>query len=220
MHGTLGYKTEKMSVIPNGFDLNRFKPDNKARQRIRTELGISEDTPLIGLIGRFDPQKNHVGFFTSARLLCKRFPQIHFLLAGSNVDYQNKILQEAMAQNHVSANTHLLGLRADIPEIMAALDILASTSYGEAFPNVLGEAMASGVPCAVTDVGDSAFIVGDTGKVVAVGDMPGLADAIASLLALPPAERTLLGERARNRVAKRFEIGHVVRQYEDFYATL
>jgi glycosyltransferase involved in cell wall biosynthesis len=221
IHSTMGYKAEKMSVIHNGFDLSRFKPDSKARHRIRAELAIPEDAAIIGLIGRFDPQKNHAGFFTAAGLLRKRFPQMHFLLAGSGVNFQNAVLQEAMKQNQVNAHTHLLGLRPDIPEIMAALDILASaSSYGEAFPNALGEAMASGVPCVVTNVGDSALIVGDTGKVVEIGDMSGLADAVASLVSLPPAERALLGAHARNRVAEHFEIGHVVRQYEDFYATL
>lgn len=91
---------------------------------------------------------------------------------------------------------------------------------GEAFPNVLGEAMACGVPCVVTDVGDSAYIVGETGRVVASGDMAGLAAALEELLALPPSEKAALGERARARVAEHFEIGGVVRQYEDFYESL
>jgi glycosyltransferase involved in cell wall biosynthesis len=115
----------------------------------------------------------------------------------------------------------LLGLRNDMPELMAALDVLASSSsYGEAFPNVLGEAMACGVPCAVTDVGDSAYIVGDTGHVVASGDMTGLAQALAGILQLPAAERLALSEAARSRVATHFEIGHITRQYEAFYTDL
>ncbi|MDR3159208.1 MAG: glycosyltransferase [Zoogloeaceae bacterium] len=220
IHAALGYKSEKMSVIPNGFDLERFKPDEKARHRLRAELNIAESAPLIGMIGRFDPQKNHAGFFEAAGLLRKRFPESHFLLAGSGIDCQNDVLREAMAQHQLGAHTHLLGLRADIPEIMAALDALASVSFGEAFPNVLGEAMASGVPCATTNAGDCAFIVGDTGKVVEIGDMPGLANALAFLVSLSPSERASLGARARNRVAERFEIGNVVRQYEDFYERL
>ncbi|MDR0672860.1 MAG: glycosyltransferase [Zoogloeaceae bacterium] len=221
IHVALGYKKEKMSVIPNGFDLAHFKPDEKARHRLRAELGIPENTPLIGMIGRFDPQKNHQGFFMAAGFLRERFSEARFLLAGSGVDSQNEVLREAMTQNGVNAHTHLLGLRTDIPAIMASLDVLVSaSSYGEAFPNVLGEAMSCGVPCAVTSAGDSAFIVGDTGKVVDIGDMRGLADALAFLLSLPPAERADLGARARKRVAACFEIGSIVRQYEDSYARL
>jgi glycosyltransferase involved in cell wall biosynthesis len=103
---------------------------------------------------------------------------------------------------------------------MATPDVLASSSFGEAFPNVLGEAMACGVPCAVTDVGDSAYIVGDTGRVVESGDMHGLAAALEELLALPLPEKAALSERARARVAEHFEIGAIVRRYEDFYESL
>lgn len=220
VHVARGYTAEKMVVVPNGFDLTRFRPDSHARQTIRSELGLEADTPLVGLIGRFDPQKNHAGFFDAAGLLHRRMPQVHFVLAGQGIDMNSAALMQAITREGVLANTHLLGLRDDIPDLMAALDVLASSSHGEAFPNVLGEAMACGVPCAVTDVGDSAYIVGDTGRVVAPGDMAGLAVALEELLALPPLEKGVLGERARARVAEHFEIGGVVRKYEDFYETL
>lgn len=220
VHVDWGYAAEKMLVVPNGFDLDRFKPDRGSRQKIRTELGITDETPLIGLIGRFDPQKNHAGFFEAANVLRRNMPQVHFVLAGQGIDTGNPALMQDIRQAGVLKNTHLLGLRSDMPELMAALDILASSSNGEAFPNVLGEAMACGVPCAVTDVGDSAYIVGDSGRVVASGDMAGLAAALEALLALPPSDKTALGERARARVEKHFEIGAVVQIYEKFYENL
>lgn len=220
VHVGYGYAAEKMVVIPNGFDLSRFKPDPGARRKVRAELGITEQTPLVGLIGRYDPQKNHAGFFQAAGILHRRMPDVHFVLAGRGVDTKNPALMQSIVREGVLANTHLLGLRDDIPALMAALDVLASSSYGEAFPNVLGEAMACGVPCAVTDVGDSAYIVGDTGRVVAPGDMAGLAAALEALLSLPAHEKAILGERARARVAEQFEIGQVVKRYEDFYESL
>lgn len=219
-HVALGYAAEKMLVVPNGFDLARFKPDQVARHRIRAELNITDQTPLVGLIGRFDPQKNHVGFIEVAGMLHRAMPDVHFVLAGKGIDGGNAVLMHAITQAGVAAHTHLLGLRNDISELMAALDVLTSSSYGEAFPNVLGEAMACGVPCVVTDVGDSAYIVGDTGRVVESGDMVGLAVALGDLLALLPQERAALGERARARVAEYFEIGAVVRRYEGFYEGL
>lgn len=220
VHVACGYAAKKMVLVPNGFDLTRFKPDEQARKKIRAELGLDEATPLVGLIGRFDPQKNHAGFIEAAGLLHRQMPQVHFVLAGKGVDQDNPALKLTMNSAGVAANIHLLGLRSDIPALMAALDVLASSSYGEAFPNVLGEAMACGVPCVVTDVGDSAFIIGDTGIVVASGDMVGLAAGLEDLLALLPQERAALGERARARVAEYFEIGAVVRRYEDFYEGL
>jgi glycosyltransferase involved in cell wall biosynthesis len=209
-----------MTVIPNGFDLARFQPDALRRSAVRAELGVGDDVPLVGLIGRFDPQKNHAGFFEAAGCLLRRLPMVHFVLAGKGIDEGNRALMRMVETAGVGHVTHLLGLRSDIPHLMAALDVLASSSYGEAFPNVLGEAMASGVPCVVTDVGDSAYIVGDTGRVVLPGNMAGLAAAIEDLLTLPAAERAALGERARARVAEHFEIGRVVQQYERFYDDL
>ena len=221
IHVALGYVADKMWVIPNGFDLAQFKPDEGARQQVRVELGVGRDTQIIGLIGRFDPQKNHKGFMEAAGLLHQKRPEVHFLLAGKEIDENNFELMSAVREAGVGGVVHLLGLRSDIPRLMAALDVLASSSsYGEAFPNVLGEAMACGVPCVVTDVGDSAFIVGDTGRVVSPRDMPGLAEEMEALLALPPAEGASLSVRARDRVAKHFEIGQIVRQYEAFYSEL
>jgi len=220
VHVERGYAAEKMVVVPNGFDLSRFRSDLDARSSVRAELGITDQTPLVGLIGRFDPQKNHAGFFEAAGLLHRRMAQVHFVLAGRGVDANNATLMQIIARSGVLANTRLLGLRSDTPALMAALDVLASSSYGEAFPNVLGEAMACGVPCVVTDVGDSAYIVGDTGRVVASGDMAGLALGLEELLAMPATEKALLGERARARVAEHFEIGKVVQQYADFYEDL
>jgi glycosyltransferase involved in cell wall biosynthesis len=220
VHVGYGYAADKMVVVPNGFNLARFQPDAPARVAVRAELGVGNDTPLVGLIGRFDPHKNHAGFFEAAGCLHRRFPTVHFVLAGQGIDEENPELLRLMETAGVHQVTRLLGLRSDIPRLMAALDVLASSSSAEAFPNVLGEAMACGVPCAVTDAGDSAYIVGDTGRVVRFGDMQGLAEAMEELLTLPPAERTALGECARTRVAEHFEMGQVVKRYEAFYEEL
>ncbi len=220
VHIAHGYAADKMVVVPNGFDLDRFQPDNLARISVRQELGLTQDALLVGLIGRFDPQKNHAGFFKAAKHLHQRMPKVHFLLVGKDVDNVNLDLVQAAKAAGVFDISHFLGLRHDIPRLMASLDLLASSSHGEAFPNVLGEAMACGVPCAVTAAGDSAHIVADTGRIVSVGDMEGLANAIEQLLMLPLAERRCLGERARKRVAEHFEIGQVARQYQDFYQKL
>ena len=221
VHVACGYAAEKMVVVPNGFDLAHFKPDPNARLSVRAELGLSLETRLVGLIGRWHPQKNHAGFLSAAAAVHLRRPDVHFLLAGHGVDDGNQTMRRILAANGLTAVTHLLGLRDDTPRLMAALDVLASSSsYGEAFPLVLGEAMASGVPCAVTDVGDSAYIVGDTGIVVSPGDIEGLAHAIDSLLEMPAEALRILGARARARVAEHFEIGKIVRRYEAFYQEL
>ncbi|QQN71620.1 glycosyltransferase family 4 protein [Comamonas testosteroni] len=217
VHAAVGYAADKLHVIPNGFDLSRFVPDVAARASVRAELGLAADVPLVGLIARFDSQKNHCGFVEAAAQVHAQMPDVHFVLAGTGVDAANIALNSAIAVKGLQARMHLLGRREDVPRLMASLDVLASSSHGEAFPNVLGEAMACGVPCVVTDVGDSAEIVGDTGCVVAAGDMVGLARGLVDVLSYPPEQKTVLGEQARVRVAARYEIGHVARLYEAFY---
>lgn len=219
-HEAIGYVAEKMVVIPNGFDLERFVPAPLARVEVRSELGLDKLTPLVGVIGRFHPQKNHLGFVQAMAELHALRPDVHFILAGQGVDSDNNLLVNAVQSAGVDCVCHLLGPRRDVSRLMAALDVLALPSVGEAFPNVVGEAMACAVPCAVTDVGDSAWIVGETGGVVSAGDMSGLAHAIRGLLDLPADERTAVGAAARDRVASLFEIGGVVKKYEAFYESL
>jgi glycosyltransferase involved in cell wall biosynthesis len=143
---------------------------------------------------------------------------LHFLLAGKGCDPENLGLVEAIARASLTDRVHLLGKRNDIPTVMAALDVLVSaSSYGEAFPNVVAEAMASGIPCVVTDVGDSGYIVGETGVVVDPSDMPGLAQAVSALLSCSPEVRANLGLRARARVQQLFGLKMVVDRYEQLY---
>lgn len=214
VHAAVGYVDEKIHVIPNGFDLARFAPDATARASLCAELGLPPDVPLVGVVARFDAQKNHIGFVQAAA----KVPLVHFVLAGTGVDNRNAALQAAIsAHPGLQARMHLLGRRDDVPRLMAALDVLASPSHGEAFPNVLGEAMACGVPCVVTDAGDSGEIVGRTGRVVAVGDMVAMAQQLLEVLHLPAADRAALGRQARARVQAEYEIGHVAGLYQAFY---
>lgn len=220
VHVALGYARDKMEVIPNGFDLSCYRPDTEARHAVRNELNLPADTPLVGIVGRHDPQKNHAGFLAAAGLLLRSRPDVHFLLVGTGIDTGNRELVAAAHSAGVFDVSHCLGRRDDIPRLMASLDVLVSSSFSEGFPNVLGEAMACGIPCAVTDVGDSAAIVGDTGRIVRSGDMAALAAAMDELLALDPVVRAATGDRARLRVKEHFEIGRVVRRYEDYYERL
>lgn len=217
VHAAAGYCKEKIHVIPNGFELDRFLPDPVARYSVRSELGLSVDVPLVGFIARYDPLKNHAGFIMAAALLHAKLPNAHFVLAGTEVDEDNLVLQSAISAFDLQKNVHLLGRRDDIPRLMAALDVLASSSHGEAFPNVLGEAMACGVPCVVTDVGDSAEIVGSAGQVVPPGDMEGLAYQLEWILKMGPSYRATVGAQARARVAEYYDIAQVTELYQAFY---
>lgn len=227
VHAKLGYATKNMLIIPNGSDLATFKPDPEARSSVRRELGLREGTPLVGLVARWDPQKDHRTFVRAAALLHARAPDAHFILCGSadadgiGITSENPQLTEWIDEAGLRPCCHLLGLRRDVPRLSAALDIASlSSSYGEAWPLVVGEAMSCGVPCVVTDVGDSALIVGDTGRVVPPRDPAALADAWYELLAVGPDARARLGLAARRRIEEHFSLTSAIEKYEGLYKEL
>ncbi len=217
LHAELGYAAEKMVVIPNGADLVTFKPDPEARRSVRRELGIRQEVPLVGLAARFHPQKDHRSFVRAAGLLRALMPEVEFLLCGDKIDWNNRELVGWIEEAKLRSCFHLLGPREDMPRITAALDVASSSSYSEAWPLAIGEAMACGVPCVVTDVGDSGLIVGDTGRVVSPKDPAALADAWRQVLALGSDARAQLGAAARRRVEEHFSVSTAVAKYEQLY---
>lgn len=220
VHVAAGYAADRCIVIPNGFDLQRLRPDAAARAAVRAELGLGDDVPLVGMIGRFDPQKNHQGFVEALARLRACVPGVRALLAGQGADADNKVLVRWMDEVGVRDCCHLLGRRDDIPRLMASLDLLLLPSHGEAFPNVVGEAMACGVPCVATDVGDVTDMVGEHGRIVALGDMTALAAAAADLLLLPAPERAQLATGGQAHIRSQYDIGTVARRYEAEYRAL
>ena len=213
-HVTLGYYKEKILVIPNGFDLDAYQPDKDARKSVRKELGLDEKTHLVGLVARFDPQKDHRNFIQASGLIRNNDSSVNFMLCGDGINSENIQLIQWIKQAGLEECFHLLGIRNDVPRLVAAMDVAASSSLGEGFPNVVGEAMASAVPCVVTDVGDSALIVGDAGRVVAAKDPDALAAAINELLQASPEFRGELGKKARLRVKTNYSLESVAKKYE------
>ena len=220
-HELLGYDNKNKSIIPNGFNCEQFKPFDNAKSKLRYSLGLKKDTLLIGLVARYHIMKDHVTFLHSAGKLNKTYPEIHFVLMGQDVDKNNHLLIKLIENLKITKNVHLLGKRMDVDEITAGLDIAcSSSSWGESFSNAIGEAMACGIPCIVTDVGDSAWIVGETGIVVKPGDRKAFTGAMITLIKMSFEERLRLGKLARNRIIKLFSLDPVVKQYEDMYQNL
>lgn len=216
-HIKLGYNRSKMMVIPNGFNTDKFFPNSYLRQIFRNEIGVSDSTCLIGLIARFSPIKGHQIFIDAAGEVYKENKNIFFVLCGEDVTKDNIALIMMLKKANIEQATFLLGKRVDMPKIHVGLDILVSSSYGEGFSNVIGEAMACETPCVVTDVGDSAFIVDESGMVVPADNPDALATAILKMAQLSPAERRLLGKQARDRIQSKFSLLVVVRKYEELY---
>ncbi len=217
-HEKIGYESTKTIVIPNGFDTDVFAPSAAARRSVRTELGLTENTLLIGMMGRYHPMKDHANFLQAAAILLRSFPDVMFVLAGREVNWNNRTLSQLVQTLELTDRVHLLGEQQDMPRLTAALDIATSASaYGEGFANVIGEAMSCGVPCVVTNIGDSAWIVGNTGRVVSPKQPESLANGWKELIELGPESRQTLGQAARTRIIECFSLDFVVAQYELLY---
>jgi|UniRef100_A0A7V6A6B0 glycosyltransferase involved in cell wall biosynthesis len=221
-HARLGYDAARMLVVPNGFELSRFRPHPPSYREVRQELGLGPETRLVGMLARFDPQKDHETFLRAAQLVSKRLPEAFFLLAGNGINHNNPAFARLLAANPINPERLIpLGERSDTPRLLAALDVYVSSSaFGEGFPNAIGEAMACGVPCVVTDVGDSASIVGETGVVVQPGQPHDLARAIKEVLGWPPTGRASRGAAARVRIEQNFDINQIAARLESFYLDL
>src|SRR5258708_9661737 len=217
-HEALGYRADKRIIIPTGFDCGQFRPNDEARGRIRAELGIKDETVVIGLIARYHPMKDHVGFFKAAGVVAKKNTAVRFVVEGRGITTDEPTLRRAIEENQIKDRTLLLGERADMPELTASFDIACSASaWGEGSSNAIGEAMACGVPCVVTDVGDSALLVGDTGLSVPPRNPQAFADALNQLVEAAPAYRRLHGQAARRRNETEFNLSSIAQRYEDLY---
>lgn len=219
IHAATGYVAKKMMVIPNGYELDTFRPDSEARASVRKKLGVSDDTAVVGMIARFDPQKDHRTFIRAAQLLHHHRPDVHFLLCGNGVTWENQELVRWIDEAGIRTRCHLLGLRdTEIPNLTASLDVASlSSAYGEGFPNVVSEAMSCGVPCVVTDIGDAALIVGQTGIVVPPRHHEALAMAWRTMLEMDDVERKQMGVAARQRIKEHFDIKEIVARYEQLF---
>ena len=216
-HGAVGYDMGRMMVLPNGVDAARFAPDSDAAASLCAELGLAEGTRLVGLIARYDVQKNHSGFFEAAAVVRAHHWDAHFVLAGIDISPEHPVLAKAITRHRLWETVSLMGPRQDILRIAAALDVVVMSSDGESFPLTLIEAMACGAVPAVTDVGAMAYIVGETGRVSPVGEMAALGANISELLAASPAEHATAREAARQRVLDNFTIQAVAEAYLEAY---
>lgn len=207
-HEALGYRPRQWLHLSNGFDLDVWHPDAVDRDAVRAEWGVGPEDVVVGMVGRVDPQKDHDTFLAAAAAVARNNPRARFVLAGQGTE--TLALPDSLA-----GRAHALGDRGDVPRLIRGFDIaVLASAYGEGFPNVVAEAMASGLPCAVTDVGDAAAIVGDCGTVVPPRDPTRMAEAIATLISAGPDERTRMGIRACQRVRDSWSLDTALATYQ------
>lgn len=214
VHEALGYDRRIMHFIPNGYDMESLRPGLDPKGAFK--IGPNPDllTPLFGMVARFGPQKDHVNLFDALAILRDRGIHFRCVLVGTGMDDSNEEITKWIFQRNLEDHVHLLGQRNDIPIIMNCIDIHVLSSESEGFPNVVCEAMACGTPCVVTDVGDAAFIVGDTGWVVPPSDPVALSVAIEeALMELNGSNWQNRTQAARDRIQENFSIERMVNEY-------
>lgn len=219
VHGAIGYDISKMIVIANGYDLSQLRVMLDTHADLEKELG--DVLPLIGMVGRFDPQKDHFGLLEAFSLVKNKGLPHKLALIGQDMNASNVALDTKIQSLDLRDEVFLLDQRTDIPVIMNGIDLhILSSSFGEAFPNVLAEAMACCTPCVTTDVGDAAFIVGETGWVVPPKNPQALADAILTALNEQQANEEAWANRkaaCRERVVENFDIETMINKYHQVW---
>jgi len=210
-----GFPEKNITVIPNGIDTEYFRPDKAAGERLRKQWNIAKDELLIGVVGRIEPMKDHPTFLAAAALLKKKHSRFRFVCVGQGETVYQDTMQKLATELGLDNVLVWAGRHSDIVAVYNAIDIVtSSSSYGEGFPNVIGEAMSCGVPCVVTDVGDSALVVGDSGLVVLAKDSAALCSAWCEILSLKPSKFKELSTAARMHIVNTFSVGTLLDRTE------
>ena len=205
VHAALGMRPRQARVIANGIDTGRFRPDANARARLRPGLNLDGSTRLLVHVARVDAIKDHPTFLAAM----DRLPQARALLVGRGTEHLPP-----------RPNVAALGPRDDVPAILAAADIIVSSSIGEGFSNVLAEGMAAGLPAVATDAGDARTILGDTGIVCPPRNADALATAIKTLLDEPEPAWRQRRSAARQRVVDEFSLERAAAAFTRTYRAL
>jgi glycosyltransferase involved in cell wall biosynthesis len=217
-HALVGYNMDKLIVLPNGFDISAELLNPKDRNQLRSTLGVADDEMLVGVVGRFNPDKDYRNFLEAARQVLARNSRVRFLMVGREVDVDNQQINTWMHELRLpSARFIRLGARSDVLRMLSAMDVFCSSSRSEAFPLVVGEAMSVARPCVATDVGDTARLLGKTGVLVPAENASALAGGLLQVLEMSSEQRTQMGTSARARLSAEFSMQRYISRLEKVY---
>jgi glycosyltransferase involved in cell wall biosynthesis len=220
VHGALGYSAAAGIVVPNGYDPSIWHPDEAARSLVRERLGLTPQDFVVGTVARWDPLKDIPNLLAALRIARGQEVPLRCFLIGAGLAPQNEVLMDEIRRHDCAGLVVPLGARSDLPALARAFDLHVLTSRTEAFPNVVAETMLSGVPNVVTDVGDAAIMVGDSGWVVPPENPSRLADAIVGAWGEwkeEPAAWAGRQEAARARIADNFSFEKMVAAYGEVW---
>jgi len=213
-----GYPDESLKVVPNGIDVDIYRPDLQSGDELRRSWQRDPNQTIIGLAARLDPMKDHPNFLQAAALLKAKGFNARYVCVGDGPEKYKQRLHSLCRDFGLGEDVIWAGHQKNMVNVFNALDVSTqSSAFGEGFPNAVGEAMAAGVVCVVTDVGDAATIVGDAGFVAAKRNPAALAQAWANLLQLGTQERRELSVRARNRIVENYSVDRMLDLSETTY---
>ena len=216
-HESIGFNPARRIVIPNGIDHEAFAIRPEFRRRLRDMIGIGEECFLVGNVARFHPMKDHLNLVRAVARLVADGVDLHAVFIGQG--HENGVVANAARELGITDHITILGGRSDVAELLPGLDVFVqSSAWGEAFPLSLGEAMACGIPCVATDVGDTGWLLGDAGILVTARQAEALASGILKIARLDAEERAALGRRARQRLVENFSLGLYIARHRDLYA--
>lgn len=212
-HLNVGYSSDNVMIIPNGFDTSYLQFSENHKNKIRSELKLANDAFVIGHVARYHKMKDHLTFFKAVIPLVEKNKNIHVVLVGKNVTPDKEwssLLDHSQSKNQI----HFLGIRNDVHELNSAFDIaVSSSSYGEGFSNSIAESMCCGLPCVVTDIGDSGWIVQETGRIVPARSAEEMQKALDYFINLDKNEFNQYRQKARQRIVDCFSIEQTSQTY-------
>jgi glycosyltransferase involved in cell wall biosynthesis len=214
-HLAIGYSGQNAVFIPNGFDLNVFV--DASSSSFRSQNNLSEEAILLVHVARFHPVKNHKGLIQVLSSVLPQYSNLYCLMVGKDVCLGNKELEKLILRSGFADRYRLLGERNDLPTIYSAVNYTVNPSWGEGFPNVVGESMACGTPCIVSDVGDSKMIVGEFGFDFNPENESEFRRAIVRALELGRSEYNTLSNACRQRIGEQYTIAAIYSQYVNMY---
>jgi glycosyltransferase involved in cell wall biosynthesis len=218
LHQIIGFERSKMVVIPNGVDLDLFRKSKENRFGLVNEINSKDDTIFIGMAARYDPMKGYDIFIKAAKILCDKYSHIHFLLCGSNVANSNYELVKMIIDADLISKIHLLGYIPDMPKFYNSINILTvASSYGEAFPMSICEAMACEVPVVSSDLGDCSYIINDSEMIFPINNTEILSKRWEKIITYDEGIRHKIGKKNRERIMSLFEIKNIKKTYEKNY---
>lgn len=216
-HKKIGFRHPRSRVLINGVDESIFSPSTALRVKLRSELGIPDDAPIVGHVARYDIQKDHETFLRAVGIVRLKRHDLHVVMIGAGVEWKNERLTQSLAYERDSDWLHLLGPRENMRELYSAMDIFCSSSIGESFPNAVLEAMMMALPCVVTDVGDSRRIVGEGGSVIAPADYENLARELLRVVSMRESQRKKIGLAMRALALERFTLSKAANSFVECF---